>query len=119
MGRPVTQRDSNLGRFDFGCEEEAPAPAEGGRGWVTVVVLIVVLLGAGAAYLWFFDRERASRWLDKAPAVIGSSETTAYKWQDTDGNWQITDKPPAGNIAYETITVRSDVNIVPSLKQPD
>lgn len=113
----MTQRDSNLGRFDFGCEEEPPAPARSGRGWVTFVLLVVVLLAAGSAYLWFFDRERASRWLEKAPAVIGTSETTAYKWRDADGSWQITDRPPAGNIPYETITVRSDVNIVPSLKE--
>ena len=115
----MTQRDSNLGPFDFaeGTEPGSSSPVKG-RGWATVL-LIVVLLAAGAAYLWFFDRERADRWLEKAPAITGPSVTTAYKWRDSSGSWQITDQPPPDGTPYEKVEVRSDVNIMPSLKEDD
>lgn len=113
----MTQRDSNLKPFDFGAEAEPAATVPGrGRGWA-LVLLIVVLLAAGVAYLWYFDRERANRWLEKAPAITGPSVTTAYKWRDSNGSWQITDRPPPGDIPYQTIQVRSDVNILPALEK--
>lgn len=114
----MTQRDSQLGPFDFGAEEGASRiRSSGGRGWLKVLLLIIVVLGAGAAYLWHFEPERATKWLEKAPVVGGPGVTTAYKWKDEDGNWQITDEPPPEGISYQTIEVRSDVNILPSLKQ--
>lgn len=111
----MTQRDSNLKPFDFATgDEESVTPPRRGSGWAMVLMLIVVLLGGAAVYLWYFDRERASLWLEKAPLVPGASVTTAYKWRDANGSWQITDQPPAGGIPYETIRVRSDVNILPA-----
>lgn len=113
----MTQRDSHIKPFDFASAEESAATSPGrGRGWA-LVLFLVVLLGAGVAYLWYFDRERANRWLEKAPSIMGPSETTAYKWRDAKGNWQITDQPPKGDIPYETVRVRSDVNIMPSLTE--
>ena len=115
----MTQRDSNLGPFDFAGEtERGVSSPPRGRGWA-MVLLIAVLLTAGAAYFWFFDRERANRWLEKAPAITGPSVTTAYKWRDASGSWQITDQPPPGDTPYEKVEVRSDVNIVPSLKEEE
>ncbi len=113
----MTQRDSSIKTFDFASAEEEAVPfPRRGRGWA-LVLLIVFLLAAGAAYLWYFDRQRADRWLEKAPALIKPSVTTAYKWRDASGSWQITDQPPPAGIAYETVRVRSDVNILPSLEE--
>lgn len=115
----MTQRDSHLKPFDFAASEEPDAtPERRGRGRA-LALLLVVLLAAGAGYLWYFDRERANRWLQRAPVISGPSVTTAYKWRDGAGNWQITDRPPAQGIPYETIEVRSDVNIVPAFKQSE
>lgn len=115
----MTQRDSDTKPFDFASAEETNAAHLGsGRGWA-MVTLIVVLLSAGVAYLWYFDRERANRWLEKAPAITGPSVTTAYKWRDASGSWQITDQPPPGDIPYETVRVRSDVNILPALEESE
>ena len=112
----MTQRDSSLGRFSFGArEDENKRRSRGNLKRALVAVTIALLLGAGAAYLWYFERDLASRWLQKADIVSGV--TTAYKWRDAAGNWQITDQPPRQGIAYETIRVRSDVNILPALKE--
>jgi hypothetical protein len=113
----MTRRDSNLEPFDFAAESEPDATRPGRGSGRALVWLLVVLFGAGAAYLWIFDRDRANRWLEKAPALTGPSVTTAYKWRDANGSWQITDQPPPGNIPYETVRVRSDVNILPALEE--
>lgn len=112
----MTQRDSNLGRFDFGARpSEARRRQRRGGGRAAVFLLALLLIAGAAAYLWFFDRERANRLLENTPISPLPTETIAYKWRDSHGNWQITGAPPPEGIPYETVTVRSDVNIVPSV----
>ncbi|MCF6218956.1 MAG: DUF4124 domain-containing protein [Gammaproteobacteria bacterium] len=42
--------------------------------------------------------------LNKPADKITESTTTAYKWQDADGNWQFGDTPPP-NSTYETTNI--------------
>ncbi len=39
---------------------------------------------------------------------------TTYKWRDSAGNWHLGDTPPQ-NVAYETIVVNPDVNLLPAI----
>ena len=52
------------------------------------------------------------------PSQGGSdrSETvTAYKWRDGEGGWQFGSEPPKG-VAYETLELDPDTNILPEVK---
>ncbi len=40
---------------------------------------------------------------------------TAYKWQDAEGSWQFGNEPPQG-VAYETLELDPDANILPKVK---
>lgn len=40
--------------------------------------------------------------------------TTVYKWQDKQGNWQITDHPPQTGIKYEKLEYQSNTNVMPA-----
>jgi len=40
-----------------------------------------------------------------------------YRWRDDKGREQITDKPPR-NRPYETITYRTNTNVMPSQNKP-
>ena len=46
---------------------------------------------------------------ERAPVWLGMQEnSTLYRWQNADGNWQIGAHPPASGITYETITIGHD-----------
>ena len=41
--------------------------------------------------------------------ISGSDSATVYRWQDANGNWQFSDKPPA-NITAEELIVETHLN---------
>lgn len=89
-----------------------------------IFIVIIVLLAAAAAYVYLHpeDVRNMLQGTPMEPLVRGTplappEETTLYKWRDANGQWQVSDKPPAGGIKYETLHYRSDVNVMPALKE--
>ncbi|MDH5435636.1 MAG: DUF4124 domain-containing protein [Gammaproteobacteria bacterium] len=77
-------------------------------------LLVICLLGAGYYLYQHPDLLTKAKELPQQTGLIESS-TEVYKWQDTDGNWQISDKPPANGIPYEKLKYDHDANVMPSL----
>lgn len=76
---------------------------------IIVMLLVIVVIGG-----WFYiDPDTRRQWLAATPLVSPAAVTTVYKWRDDQGNWQITDTPPPGDIDYETLTYYSDTNVMP------
>ena len=51
-----------------------------------------------------------SDWLPSAPDVVETAAPTQYfRYRDASGNWQYTDRPPAG-VEYEAVEVDTSVN---------
>ena len=80
--------------------------------WRTLLVVLVLVIGVGA-YLYAFERERLERVLDGSPLELPATTTEVYKWRDDQGSWHITDEPPPAGIRFETMSYRSDDNIMP------
>jgi len=78
-----------------------------------VLLFVFLLVAAGAGYLYVFDRERLERMVDGTPIELPATHTEVYKWRDATGHWHITDEPPEQGIQFETMTYRSDDNIMP------
>ncbi|MCS3903105.1 hypothetical protein J2T55_001122 [Methylohalomonas lacus] len=73
---------------------------------------IGLLLITAALVAWLYvDRDARQRWLAGTP--LAPAETTVYKWRDADGEWQISDKPPAAGIDYERLQYHHDSNAMP------
>lgn len=117
----MAKGDENLKPFDFGSGHPVTAQSAGRGvpGWVIFLLLVLLVLGGGGAYLFYFDRDLGQKLLDKSPIKPPVSVTTAYKWKDAEGNWQITDHPPPGSTPYETLKIRSDANVIPSIPRTD
>ena len=86
------------------------------------LVVFAVLCGAAAfGYRYFESELRAFQPL--APLVNPSSKTTrVYRWKDENGNWQVADRHPGEDVAYEVLEYRNDVNVLPlppELRDPD
>lgn len=82
-----------------------------------IIILLIVLSGAGA-YLYLNPDVWQSR-VKGTPLEPAPTKTKVYKWQDENGQWQITDRPPTGGIQYENLEYSSDINIVPSIPLDD
>lgn len=42
------------------------------------------------------------------------NQSTLYKWQNTKGEWQVTDKPPSKGTAFTIVKTQDQINIMPS-----
>lgn len=84
-------------------------------GWLKLVVAVLVIAALAAGYLFLVDRELGRELLGDTPLAPGPSVTTAYKWRDADGNWQLSDRPPPPGTAYETLEADPNANIVPGV----
>lgn len=83
-------------------------------GWLKLVLVLAVGTAAGAGYLYFIDPDLGREVLRGTPMAPSPAVTTAYKWRDAQGNWQLTDQPPAPGIEYEILEAHHDANIMPT-----
>ena len=76
------------------------------------VWLLVLLLFAAGVYV-YLDPGLKSQLLNLTPGLGKPATVQAYKWRDTQGEWQISDTLPPEGIAYERLEHRSDENVLP------
>jgi len=83
---------------------------------------LIILIAAIIAALYFFKPELflsiKSTITEKVTTVIPteslSKKTTIYKWNDKNGELQISNTPPPKGFKYITEEIRYDANIIPS-----
>jgi len=83
--------------------------------WLIIITLIIL----GAGYFAYNDPSYRSyfsyfnQYTDKImPTSV--THTTTYRWQDKKGQWQLSDKPPAKGIQYETVEYHKNTNVIPT-----
>lgn len=79
-----------------------------------IFIILLVLLALAGGYFYFYP----DTWRDLTkgtPLEPPPTITTLYKWKNTDGFWEITDKPPEDGIPYELLEYSSDRNVMPPL----
>lgn len=73
-----------------------------------IAVLVIAFLYAKPEYM-----DSIESFTDKAlPDAVTHSR--AYRWKDSKGQWQLSDKPPADGIDYEVVEYHKDTNVIPS-----
>ena len=83
----------------------------------TLVFALIVLVVAGAAVIYYYP-EKAEPLLARTPlkGLVAISKP-AYQWQDEQGQWYVTDKPPPDGIPYEVKQYPLDANVLPPVEQ--
>lgn len=86
-----------------------------------ILIGIAAALAIGGGYAWHQRQQgeapaqdRAPRATLAAPNPTDGPAPTLYKWQDDQGVWNYTDKPPSDR-PYEAIAGTPNVNSVPSV----
>ena len=60
------------------------------------------------------DPQLSKKVKDQTQDLVTPETTTVYKWQDANGQWQVSNQPPPGNTPYETLDYHRDANIMPA-----
>ncbi|MDX1433262.1 MAG: DUF4124 domain-containing protein [Gammaproteobacteria bacterium] len=77
-----------------------------------LLAIVVVALAYGAWYL-YENPQHVQPLVEGTPLEQRVGATSLYRWRDSDGTMHITDEPPDGGIAYETVTYSHDTNVIP------
>jgi len=80
------------------------------------ILAIFVAILLGGSYAAYQNPEIRAYFQRKTQSVLPASATqqTLYRWKDKHGNWQISDKPPASGVKYETVHYPTNANVIPS-----
>ena len=76
-----------------------------------------VILTVLAAFIYYISQDEVFRTklMGKVHQVAPElNQSTLYKWQNTKGEWQITDKPPIKGVPFKTISSQDQINVMPS-----
>lgn len=77
--------------------------------------IILFIIVAAASYYIYQDKNLRSKLMGKVHQVAPElNKSTLYKWKNTKGEWQITDKPPINGIKFTTITSQDQINVMPN-----
>ena len=78
-------------------------------------LIFLSIIGLAAFYI-YQDESLQMKLMGKVHEVAPElNQSTLYKWQNSKGEWQITDKPPSKGISFTTITSQDQVNVMPTL----
>jgi len=105
------------GSFTFAGD----APRKSGRRRWIVALALPLLVGLGV--WWYFQPSArpalVSSLLGDVLPVAPSATTTLYRWQDENGEWVVSDRPPPDGVAYEEVRYREDTNVLPPADPAD
>ena len=77
-------------------------------------LILLSIIGLAAFYI-YQDENLQMKLMGKVHEVAPElNQSTLYKWQNSKGEWQITDKPPGKGIIFTTITSQDQVNVIPN-----
>jgi len=75
--------------------------------------IVIIGLIAVAAFYLYQDKRLQQKLVGKVHQVAPElNRSTLYKWQNSKGEWQITDKPPAKGIAFTTVNSQDQINVM-------
>ena len=82
--------------------------------WISITFVIALAFG-----LVYYDDPRVQSFLKQQidqtlPEQI--THTKAYRWKDKNGQWTVSDKPPADGTPYEEVQYHRDANVIPADK---
>ena len=77
-------------------------------------ILLLFIIVTGSLYI-YQDENLQRKLLGTVHQVAPElNKSTLYKWKNSKGEWQITDKPPAKSISYTTISTQDQINVMTS-----
>ena len=80
------------------------------------VTLLVLAGGIAAAGYWYFNPQDRPGWVSDRLPVAPSASVQLYRWKNDQGEWTVSDSPPADGTPYEVVEYRHDENVMPAVE---
>jgi len=86
-----------------------------------IKLLILITLLATTGYYYLSQHPEVTKKLEgKVHQVLPElNQGTLYKWQNSKGEWQVTDVPPPQGTSFTTIKTQDQVNVMPGMPAKD
>ncbi len=87
---------------------------------IRIALILMAITAIVLTSLYSEEAKKAvavSKLLNKSSVSSSGTQQSVYKWQDSQGQWHLSDSAPKG-IEYETVLVDSAANVIPSVKLP-
>lgn len=76
--------------------------------------ILLAIIATTTLYI-YLDKDLQTKLKEKIHLVAPElNQSTLYKWQNTKGEWQVTDKPPSKGTAFTIVKTQDQINIMPS-----
>jgi hypothetical protein len=75
-----------------------------------LLLFIVLAAGIAAGVAWLYPDLLKGTPVERFVNRSGP----LYQWQDAEGKWQVSDRPPPGDLPYEVKRFPLDANVMPS-----
>ena len=108
---------SALGAASLAVCKESVRTRRRQAGRVSMGLLLGLGMLGGLVLYWYTTPQDAPSWVRNWLPGLPEYTGPLYRWRDDKGREQITDKPPR-NRPYETITYRTNTNVMPSQNKP-
>lgn len=108
---------SALGAAGLAVCKESVRTRRRQAGRVSMGLLLGLGILGGLVLYWYTTPQDAPSWVRNWLPGLPEYTGPLYRWRDDKGREQITDKPPRGR-PYETITYRTNANVMPSQNKP-
>lgn len=76
------------------------------------LVSLAVIATIGVTVYWYFNPQQRPGWVAERLPTAPTATTKLYRWKDANGQWVVTDEPPASG-EYEVVEYRHDANALP------
>ena len=77
-------------------------------------ISVLVLIGIAIA-LYLKPELRDELNVLQKRELLPADATTLYKWQDNNGQWQLSDSPPSDGTPFTSVVVEHNTNVIPSI----
>lgn len=82
--------------------------------WVSITAIILAITG-----IIIYQNPEYRAWFERQSNEVLPNTVThnkVYRWRNNNGQWQLSDKPPAAGIKYEVVEYHKETNVIPSEK---
>jgi hypothetical protein len=84
--------------------------------WKKIIIFLVIIATSVVALAYY--NPSFKHWLLQSSGKL-QDKSIVYKWQDANGQWQVSNQPPPAGTPFTKQEYLHDSNVLPSITEPE